>query len=70
VEKRLEGDDLKCSNCGEKMEEIGETVVRRLKLVPAKAVIVETHIYAYACKKCTVGENEKSRLSAQRMIRQ
>lgn len=60
VEKRLKGDDLKCPNCGEIMDEIGETVVRRLKLVPAKAVIVETHIFTYACKKCTVGEDEKT----------
>ena len=60
VEKRIEGDDLKCPNCGETMEEIGETVVRRLKLVPAKAVIVETHIFSYACKKCTVGDDEKT----------
>ena len=60
IEKRLEGDDLKCPNCGEEMEQIGETVVRRLKLIPAKAVIVETHTYTYACKKCTVGEDEKT----------
>ncbi len=60
VDKRLEGDDLNCPNCGEQMEEIGETVIRRLKLVPAKAVIVETHIHSYACKKCTVGEDEKT----------
>ena len=59
VEKSLEGDDLKCPNCGEEMEQIGETVVRRLKLVPAKAVIVETHTFTYGCKKCTVGEDEK-----------
>ena len=56
IEKRLEGDDLKCSNCGEEMEQIGEDVVRRLKLIPAKAVIEETHIFAYACKKCTVDD--------------
>ena len=54
VYKRLEGDDLKCPNCGEEMEQIGEAVVRRLKLIPAKAVIEETHIFTYACKNCTV----------------
>ena len=54
VEKRLEGKDLKCRNCGEEMEQIGEDVVRRLKLIPAKAVIEETHIFTYACKNCTV----------------
>ena len=56
VYKRLEGDDLKCPNCGEEMEQIGEDVVRRLKLIPAKAVIEETHIFTYACKKCTVDD--------------
>ena len=60
VEKRLEGNDLKCPNCGDEMEQIGETVVRRLKLIPAKAVITETHIFSYACKKCTVSEDEKT----------
>ena len=64
VEKRLEGDDLKCPNCGEEMEQIGETVVRRLKLVPAKAVIVETHIFTYGCKNCTVGDENTPIVSA------
>ena len=64
VEKRLEGDDLKCPNCGEEMEQIGETVVRRLKLVPAKAVIVETHIFTYGCKSCTVDDENTPIISA------
>ena len=34
------------------MTEISKEVVRRLKIVPAKFVVVETHIYRYACKNC------------------
>jgi len=52
VEKRLSGQELACSECGEQMTEIGKEVVRRLKIVPAKFVVVETHIYRYACKSC------------------
>lgn len=50
VEHRIE--DAECPNCGEPMEEIGKEVVRTLKLIPAKAVVVEHVYYSYACKKC------------------
>ena len=33
-----------CDICGEQLERIGEDVIRRLKIVPAKYVVVETHI--------------------------
>ena len=36
-----------CDVCGEQMERIGEDVIRRLKIVPAKYVVVETHIQKY-----------------------
>ncbi len=62
IEKRLQGDDLKCPNCGGEMEQIGEDVVRRLKLIPAKAVIEETHIFTYACKQCTM-DDEKTAIA-------
>ena len=41
-----------CSVCGEQMEWIGEDVIRRLKIVPAKYVVVETHIQKYRCGNC------------------
>lgn len=50
VEHRIE--NAECPNCGEAMEEIGKEVVRTLKLIPAKAIVVEHVYYSYACKKC------------------
>ena len=58
IENKLEGDDLKCPICGEEMVEVGEDVVRRLKLIPAQAVIEETHTKRYACFKCKEEEVE------------
>lgn len=52
VEKRLSESGQACPQCGEGMTEIGKEIVRRLKIVPAKFVVVETHIYKYACKHC------------------
>lgn len=44
--------DRICPQCGEEMRKIGEDVVRRLKIVPAKVVVVETHLPRYACANC------------------
>ena len=41
VEHRLPAEKLVCPECGSIMTEIGKDVRRRLKLVPAKAVVVE-----------------------------
>ena len=41
-----------CDICGEQLERIGEDVIRRLKVVPAKYVVVETHIQKYRCGNC------------------
>ena len=50
VEHRI--GDTSCPVCGEAMEEIGKEVVRTLKLIPAKAVVIEHVYYSYACKRC------------------
>ena len=34
------------------MQEIGKEVVRKLKIIPAQAVVVEHVYYAYACRRC------------------
>lgn len=34
------------------MREIGEEVTRKLKIIPAKTVVVETHRKIYACERC------------------
>ncbi len=52
TEHRLNGAELVCPECGDRMEEIGKDVRRRLKIIPAKVVVVEDRYYAYACRKC------------------
>ena len=41
-----------CPVCNDKMQIIGKTVQRRLKLIPASAVILEDIYYTYACRTC------------------
>ncbi len=45
-------EDKICKECGTPLECIGEDVIRRLKIVPAKYVVVETHILKYRCENC------------------
>ncbi|MCI8914722.1 MAG: IS66 family transposase [Lawsonibacter sp.] len=52
VEHRLPAEKLVCPECGSTMAEIGKDVRWRLKLVPAKAVVVEDWYYTYACRSC------------------
>ncbi|MGL5084481.1 MAG: IS66 family transposase, partial [Clostridium sp.] len=53
IEHKLEGEDLKCDECGDELTEIGvksEKII--IKYVPAK-LIAEKHImYSYACRSC------------------
>lgn len=41
-----------CPVCSDEMQIIGKTVQRRLKLIPASAVILEDIYYTYACRTC------------------
>lgn len=66
VEHRLPEEELACPNCGETMSEIGKDVRRRLKLVPAKAVIVEDWYYTYACRSCEKEQTETAVVKAHR----
>lgn len=52
VIRDVSGEGKVCPECGNEMQYIGEDVIRRLKIVPAKFVVVETHLRRYACKKC------------------
>lgn len=65
IDKKLEGDALNCPNCGKQMVEIGENVIRRLKLVPAHAVIEEIHVHTYKCENCTTDIGGNLLVSAQ-----
>ena len=44
VEHRLEGTDLICPECGDSMTEIGNEVVRTLKIIPAQTVPQGTEV--------------------------
>ena len=66
VEHRLPEEELVCPECGSTMTEIGKEVRRRLKLVPAKAVVVENWYYTYACRKCEKENTETTMVKADR----
>ncbi len=66
VEHRLPEEDLVCPECGSTMTEIGKDVRRRLKLVPARAVVVEDWYYTYACRKCEKENTETTVAKADR----
>ena len=66
VEHRLSAEELVCPECGKTMTEIGKEVRRRLKLVPAKAVVVEDWYYTYACRKCEKENTETAVVKAPR----
>lgn len=52
VTMELPAEERLCPECGDEMREIGEEVTRKLKIVPAKIVVVETHRKTYACANC------------------
>ena len=58
VEHRLEGEDLVCPQCGDTMTEIGEEVVRTMKIIPAQTIVREDIYYTYACKRCSESADE------------
>lgn len=66
VEHRLPAEELVCPICGDTMTEIGKDVRRRLKLVPAKAVVVEDWYYTYACRSCERENTETPVVKADR----
>ncbi|MFT9056828.1 MAG: IS66 family transposase [Ethanoligenens sp.] len=52
VEHTLPADEQVCPECGGPLHVMGKEVRRELKLIPAKAVIVEHVTYAYSCRCC------------------
>lgn len=52
VEHFLPEDEQDCPECGSTLHIMGKTVRRELKLIPAKAVIVEHINYVYSCRDC------------------
>ena len=58
VEHRLSEEELECPACGHTMTEIGKEVKRSLKIIPAKAIVVEDWYYTYACDNCKKNDIE------------
>ena len=52
IEKTLTEEECVCPQCQGQMSDIGKDVTRRLKIIPAKFVVEETHVHKYACKHC------------------
>ena len=47
------GEEHICSKCGKQMDQIGTEFVRReLKIIPAKAIVIEYRSINYGCKNC------------------
>jgi len=52
IEKTLTEAECVCPQCRGQMSDIGKDVTRRLKIIPARFVMEETHVHKYACKHC------------------
>lgn len=52
VEHFLPEDNQSCPACDETLHIMGKDIRRELKIIPAKAIIVEHHNYVYACRHC------------------
>ena len=52
IDKDLPASKRICDQCGGEMTEIGVDIDRKVKMVPAKFIIVETRIHSYKCIKC------------------
>lgn len=53
VEHRLSEKELICPKCGGTMVEIGKEISHRLKIIPARVVVLENEYYTYACRHCS-----------------
>ena len=52
IEKTLTSEECVCPQCQRQMNDIGKDVSRRLKIIPARFVVEESHVHKYACKHC------------------
>ena len=52
IDHVLADEERACHQCGQKLEEIGVDVARRLRLVPAHFIVEEHRIHKYRCRPC------------------
>jgi transposase len=60
VRHELAEDQRHCPRCSSQMDEMGSEVSRELKIIPAKAVVVEHHRCKYFCRNCDQHGTAKS----------
>ena len=66
IEHKLEGEDLKCEECGEELTPIGVKSRKEIvKYISAKLIIEEHVVYSYACKACEKAIGESKIVSAE-----
>ena len=64
VEHKLQGEDLKCKECGEELTPMGVKSRKEIiKYVPAKLIVEEHVVYSYACKTCEKATGESKIVS-------
>lgn len=64
VEHKLEGEELKCKECGEELTPMGVKSRKEIiKYIPAKLIIEEHVVYSYACKTCEKATGESKIIS-------
>jgi len=52
IEETLPEEERVCPQCQGQLSDIGKDVSRRLKIIPARFVVEETHVHKYACRYC------------------
>lgn len=52
IHKTLTEDECVCPRCHGQLSDIGEDVSKRLKIIPARFAVEETHVHKYACRHC------------------
>ena len=53
VEHKLSDEELACPQCGHELHVMGKEVVsEQLKIIPAKAILVQNVRYTYSCRNC------------------
>ena len=65
VDHEIPEEGRACPECGETMRDIGVDVRREIKIIPAKAVVVEHATHAYACANCQKNSTETPIIKAE-----
>ena len=64
IEHELPEDERICTDCGSKLHTMGREIREELKIIPAKAVIVQHIRHVYACRSCETTSDHVSIVKA------